>query len=608
MTHALAKSIPDVPETPGVYLMKDATHRIIYVGKALNLKKRLSSYFKKGQKDVKTGILVGKVVSFETIITATEKEALILESNLIKKYRPRYNVILKDDKRYPSLRIDTSVAYPNILVVRKISKDGSLYFGPFSSGLAVKETLKFINRTFKLRKCKQKDAPKRERPCLNYQMGVCLGPCASGVSASDYREMINEVILFLKGKTPDLIRKLKTEMHQAAEMQNFEKAAELRDKMFSLQKTLEKQVVATSDFEDRDVLAIAANETHSMITLLTVRNGFLWGSRSFNASGSIASEEELAGSAIRQYYDESRFIPNEILVSVPMESAAALEEILTEMKGKKVSIKHPVRGEKKRLMEMARQNADKALKELVESELTRSDLLNRLQSRLDLSHFPNRIECFDNSNLYGTASVAGMVVFEEAKPARNAYRKFKIRLGSGPDDYADMREVLQRRFRKKEGNEIFPDLLMVDGGKGQLNIALEVIRELDLDGKFDIISIAKKDPEKMETMDKIFKPNRANPILFHQDQDLLFFLERIRDETHRFAISFHRKKRNTDSLRSILDRIPGIGQKRKTLLFKEYGSIKKIRAASAEEIGRLPGMNAKLAETLSAELSKIPDN
>ncbi|MBU4054190.1 MAG: excinuclease ABC subunit UvrC [Proteobacteria bacterium] len=602
MSHELSKSIPGVPTDSGVYLMKDDNGVIIYVGKAVNLKKRLSSYFtKENQRDPKTAVLVKKIVSFETILTATEKEALILESNLIKKHRPRYNVILKDDKRYPSLRIDPSEPYPNITVVRKMVKDKSRYFGPFSSPGAVKETLKFINKTFKLRKCKTREVKKRNRPCLNYQMKACLAPCVNGANPSEYREMVNEVVLFLKGRTPELIHKVKEEMQAAAEAEDFEKAADLRDKMFALQKTVEKQVVVTSDLEDRDVFALLENSTHALVTLLTVRNGFLRGSRSFYFHETMATRSELMTSVIRQYYDETRFIPKEIMISLPLESASVLEEVLSEIKGKRIKILHPLRGEKKQLVNMALQNAAKALKEQTESDLARSDLLKRLQARLDLKHFPGRIECFDNSNLSGKSAVAGMVVFEAAAPAKAFYRKFNIKSMEGPDDYAHMREVLQRRFSNAEGIGAFPDLVMVDGGKGQLNIAVDVIKNLGLEKDFDVIAIAKKDVENQETADKIFKPNRANPINFQKDQDLLLFLQRIRDEAHRFAISFHRSKRNARSLHSVLDDIHGIGKKRKAMLLRHFGSIKKIREATLEDLGSLPGMN----ETLASAVLKV---
>ena len=606
MTSTLSQSIPQVPTNPGVYLMKDQAGTIIYVGKAINLKKRLANYFTKiHHTDVKTGILVKKIASFETIITGTEKEALILESNLIKKYRPRYNVILKDDKRYPSLRIDTTQTYPNITIIRKRVKDQSTVFGPFSSAGAVKETLKFINKNFKLRKCKQKEVPRRRRPCLNYQINACLAPCSLDVDPKKYRKIIDEVILFLKGKTPELIQHVKSDMVAAAEAKDYETAAELRDKMFALEKTLEKQVAATSDFKDRDVLAVVSESVYSVITMLTVRNGFLRGSRTFKFSEAVATDAELLETVIRQYYDGNRFVPQEILTSLPLDSANALSQILTDSKGQKVALKYPQRGEKKRLTDMALKNAQNALKETTESDRARAEKLKRLQDRLRLNYYPSRIECFDNSNISGTSAVAAMVVFENAEPAKAHYRKYNIKASVGPDDYGHMKEVLERRFKPSKAEAILPNLLMVDGGKGQLHIAMDVIHELGLENTFDVVAIAKKNSENNETEDKIFKPNRVNPINFGKDADLLLFLERIRDEAHRFAISFHRKKRSKNALDSILDHIEGVGKKRKAMLLKHFGSVHKIQAATPEELGALPGITNTLAKLIQSELNAL---
>jgi len=583
----------------GVYIMKDTDGRVIYVGKAGNLRKRLSSYFSRNdRKDAKTGALIKKITAFDTIITGTEKEAFILESNLIKRYRPRYNVILKDDKRYPSLRLDVNSPYPNLTIVRKIKKDDCLYFGPYSSAHAVRETLKVINKTFKLRKCKTREPQRRDRPCLNYQMNTCLSPCCLRVNPSDYHEIVNEVVLFLKGKTPDLIRKMKSEMVAVAEIRDYEKAAELRDRVFALEKTLEKQVVVVSDLKDRDVLAVAATSPYSTITMLTVRNGYLRGSRNFNFNETMATKAELMESFIKQYYEKLHFIPQEILVSVPLESTSMLEDFLRNIKEQKVSIRCPQRGEKNRLVKMAIQNAKTSLDDWVASNMTEQDLLKRLQKRLNLKKFPRRIECFDNSNLSGKIPVAGMVTFENAKPEKSSYRKFNIKSVTEPDDYACMSEVLNRRFEKGEGSAPFPDLLMVDGGKGQLNISASVIKDLNLNAAFDIIAIAKKDERRGETRDKIYQPGRSNPVNFGKDQDLLLFLQRIRDESHRFAISFHRRKRTIASMRSFLDTIPGIAGKRKETLLKHFGGIQKIRAASLKELSELPGMNTKVAESV----------
>ncbi len=601
--NTIAQKLSRVGPQPGVYLMKDAAGTIIYVGKARNLKKRLAAYQKdSGQMDMKTGVLVKKLTDIETVITRTEKEALILESNLIKRYKPRYNVVLKDDKRYPSLRLDLNEDYPSFTIVRKIGKDDALYFGPFASAQAVRETLKTINKTFKLRKCRAKDFKTRTRPCLHCQMEGCLAPCCLDVDRNVYHEQVNEAILFLKGKTHDLIQKTKKEMEQAAAAKEYERAARLRNKMFSLERTVEKHVAVITDFKDRDVFAIASSDGFSMITLFIVRGGFLRGTQHFDFTEIISSDEEILGVFIRQYYDKNRFVPEEILVSLDLEDTRLLEEYLATMKDVKVRIKYPRRGEKAALMKMAVQNADKALYDLITSRQVEMDILMRLQRRLKLRALPERIECFDNSNISGKEAVAGMVVFEKGKPLKSAYRKYRIKTVTEHDDYAYMSEVLKRRFGKGDASKPYPNLLMVDGGKGQLNIAVAVVNELHLAREFEIIGIAKKDERKGEIHDKIFTPGRVNPLSFGREGDLLLFLQRIRDEAHRFAIRFHRTRRTKAAMGSVLDTIPGIGKKRKAILFQHFTSVKDIRAASLDELSALPGINRRLAEEIQRSL------
>ena len=588
-----------VSHDPGVYLMKDAAGHVIYVGKARDLRKRLASYFKSaGQLDRKAGILVDKISDFDTIITRTEKEALILESNLIKRHRPRYNVVLKDDKRYPSLRIDLSDKYPNFSIVRKIGKDKALYFGPFASAHAVRETLRTINKTFKLRKCKARDFKTRTRPCLHCQMDGCLAPCCLDVDPDVYGEQVNEAIMFLKGRTPDLIRKVKKQMESCAREQQFERAARLRDKIFSLERTIEKQIAVTTDFKDRDVFAIARSEESSVVTVMSVRNGFLTGTRHYSFTETLSTAEEMMTAFIRQYYERHPFIPDELLVSIDAADAELTAEWLGNFKKRKVKILRPKRGEKAQLVAVAIHNAENELSSLIASRSAEMDLLLRLQKKLKMKRLPERIECFDNSNISGTQAVAAMVVFENARAKTSFYRKYRIKTVSEHDDYAYMEEVLNRRFGKGEAAKPYPDLLMVDGGKGQLNIALAVTGALNLTHEFDIIGIAKKDEKKGESRDKIFKPGRANPLNFGRDEDLLLFLQRIRDEAHRFAISFHRKRRKKISLQSELDTIPGIGKKRKAALLKHFKSVKNIRAADAADISALPGFNRVVADSI----------
>lgn len=595
----LTDKLARIAHEPGVYLLKDDHGTIIYIGKARDLRKRLAAYFKNsGHTDMKTGVLVKKIVDFDTIITGNEKEALILESNLIKRYRPRYNVVLKDDKRYPSLRLDLQEDYPSFTIVRKIGQDNANYFGPFASAHAVRETLKTINKTFKLRKCRAKDFKTRTRPCLHCQMEGCLAPCCMDVDPQVYREQVNEAIMFLNGRTKDLIAKIKQQMNRAAQDQEFEKAARLRDKMFSLQRTIEKQIAVTTDFQDRDVFAIVRSKGWALVMVFNVVGGFLKGTRHFSFEETISTDEEAMGTFIRQYYENPVRLPKEILVSVEMPDARLIEDWFKAVKGQKVKILNPKRGEKAKLLTMALRNAENELKGLIAARSAEMELLLRLQKKLKLSRLPERIECFDNSNIGAAQAVASMVVFEKGKPRKSAYRKFKIRAVDIQDDYAYMNEVLSRRLGKLKSQPESgprPDLLMVDGGRGQLSIAQAVMRELALENQFDMIAIAKKDEKKGQTLDKIFKPHRTNPIAFGKDADLLLFLQRIRDEAHRFAISFHRKRRGKAALQSELDGIPGVGKTRKAILLKHFKSIKKIRDASIEQLDALPGIPSKTA-------------
>lgn len=601
---ALAKEVPHVTSQPGVYLMKDGQDNILYVGKARNLKKRLSSYFQLNRPhDPKTALLLTKVTSFETIITLTEKEALILESNLIKRHRPRYNVILKDDKRYPSLRLNLSDPYPNLTIVRKIANDGALYFGPYASSSAVRQTLKFINKTFKLCKCRCERLKKRARPCLNYQMGLCMGPCFMEVSPDAYQEVVKEVIAFLQGRTPDLIRKIKKQMLVASDQQQFEQAALLRDKLFALQRTLERQVTVATDFKDRDVIGHYVEGQQSAVTLLRVRGGFLLGSRQFVFEHAFGSNEDQVSVFIRQYYDSAHQPPGQILVSQSLPDKTIIEEFLYDQKQKKVTVLFPQRGDKEKLVQMAVQNAKQALSEFQRRSEAQIDLLQRLQKRLQLRRLPQRIECFDNSSLGGTEPVSGMVVFQSGLPDKSAYRKYILENISKPDDYAYMAEVIKRRYGKSKPQIVYPDLLLLDGGKGQLNIAMAILTEIGLLGRFDVAAIAKKDPNAGEYYDRIYLPGRSNPVQFGKEGDLLLFLQRVRDETHRWVVSFQRKRRKKKGLHSKLDDIDGIGPKRKAQLLKHFGGLEQIRTASLVQLTALPGISEALAKAIRSNLN-----
>jgi excinuclease ABC subunit C len=592
---------------PGVYLFKDHQGKILYVGKAKNLNKRVRSYFQPGRpRDAKTTVLLTKIALLETVITHTEQEALILESNLIKQHRPRYNIQLKDDKRYPFLRLNTKEQYPNLNIVRKIKDDGARYFGPYASSTSVRQTLKFIHKTFKLRKCRNNTFANRTRPCLNYQMGLCLGPCSNAVDPVTYAEIVDEVTAFLRGRTPNLIRKIKDEMMSAAQVHDYEKAAMLRDKMIALENTVEKQVCVTADFKDRDVISLIANDHMSVFAMLSVRGGFLLGGRQFVFDSAVGRESDRMSLFLRQLYSEKQEIPPQVLVSHLPEDHPLIESYLSDSRGMKVKLIRPRRGEKARLIEMADQNARRGLKEQIAYLATRRDLMERLKKRLGMELLPNRIECFDNSNLAGTLPVSAMVVFEYGQPQPQRYRRYKLAASGKPDDYADMATVLSRRYKDPQKRLPLPELLLVDGGKGQLNIALTVLNDLGLAGQFAVAGIAKKDASRGEETDKIYLPQRANPINLAKDPDILLFLQRVRDEAHRFAVTYQRRRRATSSVQSILDAIDGIGTHRKRSLLQHFGSIENIRNATIAELSELPGISRRLARRITGQLNKSP--
>jgi excinuclease ABC subunit C len=599
----LQEKLARVPHDPGVYLMHDDAGSILYVGKAKDLRRRLSAYFaRSGPMDVKTGLLIKKIADFKTILTSSEKEALILEANLIKEHRPRYNVILKDDKRYPSLRLNPREPYPRLTLVRKTVKDGALYFGPFASALAARQTLKFVNKYFKLRKCRTRQFKTRSRPCLYHQIQGCLAPCCLDISPADYEEIVREVALFLKGRAPELIGRVKAQMQAAADAQEYEKAAGLRDKMFALTQTLEKQVAVTTDFEDRDVIGLARSATLSVVAVLHIRAGYLVGTHDVSLGQTLADDEDILEAFVRQHYGQSPWVPPEIILPAGgLENIALLEEDLGQVKGSRVHIISPQRGEKLRLVKMARDNAANRLKEYLAAARQNTGLLERLRNRLQLRRLPVRIECFDNSNIGGEAAVSAMVVFEAGKARKEHYRRYRI-AAPGPDDYAHMVEVLSRRYGKNEADTVWPDLLMVDGGKGQLGMAMAVLGQLGLEGRFDVVAIAKKDESRGEKQDKIFTPGRSKPVNLTRDADVLLFLQRIRDEAHRFAIAFHRRRRTRVGLQSVLDSVPGIGPRRKKMLLQHFGGLEKMRAATVDEIAALPGMNRKAALALRGHL------
>ena len=593
------------PTGPGVYLMKDAEEKILYIGKAISLRKRLASYFNRPRlPDPKTAALVKKIVTFETIVTATEKEALILEANLIRQHRPRYNIELKDGKRYPSLCLDLSHPYPNLTMVRKPTRRDMRYFGPFSSSRGVRETLRFVNKTFKLRKCKNREFATRRRPCLHYQMGACLAPCCLNVDPAAYREIIRAVTLFLNGRTPRLIKQLKDRMLRSAGEEDFEAAAVFRDQIFALERTLEKQVAVTTDFADRDIIGLAAGRTLTIITLMAVRGGFVIGTRHYAFDDTHVPDTALVEAFIHRCYHRSPFVPPEVLVPFPLESHTMIENWLGDIAGRRVRIHWPRRGRKKSLLNMACDNAVIELKKQTSRQTADLALLAGLQKRLRLPRLPERIECFDNSNLSGTNPVAGMVVFVRGRPYKKDYRRFRLNPSGGSDDYAAMAEVLTRRFQSDSSPPALPDLLVIDGGKGQLNVALAVLKHLGLTGRFNVMGLAKKDEARGETEDKIYLPGRANPVATARHPEILHLLERIRNEAHRFAITFQRQRRTKKAFVSALDRVPGIGPARRRALLTQFGSVRAIAAAAVNDLAAVPGMTRPAARAVHRHLTK----
>lgn len=599
----LTQKYHQAPHAPGVYLMKDARKKIIYVGKAKDLKKRLGSYFaRQDHTDGKTAALLAMVRDFDVIITASDHEAFILESNLIKEYRPRYNVLLKDGKNYPLLRIDMNEPFPAIQRVRRIQNDAALYFGPYSSSRSVNQTLGQIQKIFKLRKCRNTQFKNRSRPCLNYQINACLGPCCQKVDEKEYKQHVKDAVLFLKGRSGQVIRKLKAQMQAHAQALEFEKAAQKRDAVTAMTHILEKQVVVAADLKDRDVLALAVEKDMAVITMMIVRSGRLIDTVHYPVDPGFKESHEILRAFLWQYYDVTRFLPDAVLLDREIENMDVLASRLSEQKHRKVTVHVPMRGEKRRLVEMADVNAARELEKLrIKTEAAQS-AVTQVQALLKMDRMPDRIECFDNSHLAGQDPVSSMVVFTRGRPDKDAYRRYILRDMDRPDDYAGMTQVLTRRFSKTEKEMDFPDLLVVDGGKGQLGMAVAVLKELNLAGRFAVAGLAKKDEAKGEDMDKIYVPGRSNPLNTASFKQGLFLLQQVRDEAHRFAVTFQRKRRKKRSRLSMFDAIPGVGPKRKKLLLQRFKGLQNLKAASVDELTSLPGITEKLAEQILARV------
>ncbi|MBW2062135.1 MAG: excinuclease ABC subunit UvrC [Deltaproteobacteria bacterium] len=582
-----------LPEAAGVYLMKDARDRVIYVGKAKSLRKRVISYFQKGPSSSKTFKLMNQIKDLEYIQTDTEKEALILENSLIKKHRPRFNVNLRDDKTYPYIRLNIPHPYPRLEVVRRIKRDGALYFGPFSSSSSMRRTMRLIQRLFPLRQCRRADVKAVDRPCLNYQLGRCSAPCVGYISQEDYQALVEEVALFFQGRNKRLMELLEQKMQESSRQLDFEAAAWYRDRLADIKKTLEQQKMVSLNTGDQDVIGLAQDRGQGMAVMLFVRRGVLLGHRNFYLGATAAPSHEVVESLLGQYYSLDNLIPDEILVPVKLEHAEALQEWLKEKKAGGVHVKSPVRGAKKKLVELAATNAVTALAQRMQAAELGAEVQLELQKKLNLPEPPHRIEAFDLSALQGDEPVGAMVVFEDRAWRKSDYRRFRIKSASGQDDYAMMYEVVRRRLQREDLAR--PDLMLLDGGRGQLSMALAVIKDLKIQDPPPLAGLAKgRDREP----DRVWLPGRKNPVNFRPGAPGLLFLMRIRDEAHRYAQAYHRRLRRKKGVRSVLDQIPGVGPARRKVLLKHFGSIQAIKAASIDDLAEAKGLSEAVAENV----------
>jgi len=655
LSEELQRKLDALPAQPGCYIMKDRAGAVVYVGKAVNLRSRVAQYFQERTGDSRIFIpfLTDLLGDIEVMITPGEKDALLLENELIKKHRPRFNIRLRDDKNFISLRLSRTHPYPRLEVVRRVRKDGARYFGPYSSASSIRETLGIVNRHFQLRTCTDQVMANRRRPCLQYQIKRCPAPCVYSVPQEDYQRSVEEVALFLEGKADELTAQLGGRMREAAGKLEYERAAQLRDQLHAIERSLEKQRTVLGDAVDQDVLGFHREGGLLEIQLLFFRGGRLSGGRSFSFSKQEFPTEELLSSFLDQYYESGAFIPKELLLPADLPEPEAREAWLSERKGERVRVHVPERGEKARLVEMASENAQHNFDERQRTQKNAVETLQRLQTRLRLPRFPRRIECFDISTFQGQLTVGSQVVFTDGEPDKSAYRLFKVRGEAAGDDFASMFQVLTRRLQRGIEQQDLPDLLVVDGGKGQLNVARAALKEAGLslsdvplaglaksrvledEARFaarqgyavteawaaragpepEVAQIAHREEvtstatpgrsrrkgrfvkDQVErSPERVFLPGQKNPVILRQNTGELFLLARLRDEAHRFAITYHRKLRRERNFRSVLEEIPGIGDKRKRALLAHFGSLRRIRAAAPEEITQVEGFNLQLAE------------
>lgn len=607
--------VAQFPQAPGIYMMKNLKGKVIYVGKAKNLRARVRSYFhESGDHSLKTKFLVSHIEVVEYMLTTTEVEAFLLEASLIKKYRPRYNIRLKDDKAYPYIRCSVNDVFPRFYLSRKVQNDGALYFGPYTSGFTVRETIRFLNRTFKIRDCTDSFFKARRRPCMTYEIGRCTAPCVDFINQTEYRADVDSALEFLRGHDQRVVKDLTRRMKAASKEERFEAAAKMRDSLSAVQAIWEKQAVVNAGQEnDQDVIGFVGDARGTLIEILSVRKGRVIGHQSHFLSRidpQSASEDlrDWFTSFMNQYYADN-FIPDEIIVPVDLgvDITKLFEAVLKE-RGKAARLLPALGEEGKRLMDMALSNAQSRFKDFVTEKEGREQGLHEIQDKFSLPQLPRRIECFDISNFQGQDNVASQVVFEEGVPKKEDYRLYKIRTVQGANDFAAMKEVLGRRFKHVEYDD--PQLVVVDGGKGQLKMALTALMEL---GRSDIpvVGLAKarthgtfQDSEVNASEERFFVPGRQNPVSFATNSKAFQILVGIRDEAHRFAITYHRKLRGQTTMTSELDMIVGLGEKRKQIILKRFSSLEEVKRATVEELAKLPTFNRVLAERVALHLNE----
>ncbi|HHV58559.1 MAG TPA: excinuclease ABC subunit UvrC [Firmicutes bacterium] len=596
----LEKKLELLPERPGVYLMKDRRGEIIYVGKAVNLKSRVRSYFKSHDHAPKVRAMLEHVADFEYIVTDSEVEALALECNFIKKEHPRYNILLRDDKQYPYLKLTVNEEFPRLLITRRLKEDGARYFGPYTDVGALNDTVRLLKKVFPLRTCSPHDFAHRDRPCLNFHIKRCLGPCTGRADRAAYQEMVKELTLFLEGRQEVLVKRLKGRMEAAAAGLRFEEAAELRDQVAALERVLEKQKVVSLDGENQDVVALARGVTEACVQVFQVRHGKLAARETFFLKGTEGHERPavLAG-FLKDYYSRAAALPPTILLAEPAEDQELLAQYLSRLADRRVSIRVPQRGAKKELAALAANNATLALREEEElwahREARTEGAVAALKAALGLERLPRRIEGFDISNIQGQEAVAAMVVFEDGRPRKGHYRRFRIRTVLQANDFAMMAEAVRRRYSGNLRDKLpLPDLILIDGGKGQLGAARAVLRELGLAG-IPTYGLAKQHEE-------LYAEGSVEPLRLPRDSVALQLLQQVRDEAHRFGITYHRSLHGREALRSELEEVPGIGPRRRKALLKHFGSLKRLREATLEELLAVPGLTRPAAEALYAHL------